>query len=161
MTQLPSTMSTQQPRIDPSLLSLDVNELVAVTVRLAEILDEETQLLANMDINGMSRLHPEKLKLTQMMESYQSILRARPDAVDDLPDATRDQLIRVISGFGQIMEHNFRQVATARAVNQKVVQAITDSIAEQQHLTVYTREGNQTYAGVQQSGISINLNQKA
>jgi hypothetical protein len=145
----------------PIAIHFDVNELMAVTLRLAEILGEESNMLASMDIANMAKMHPEKLKLTQMLEAYQSMMRARPDLMDDLNENERGNLAEVMSGFSQVMDHNFRQVAAARAVNQTVVRAITDSIAEQQHLTVYNREGNHFRAGVEMSGVSINLNQKA
>lgn len=145
----------------PIAIQFNVDELIAVTLRLAEILGQESSMLANMEIASMAQLHPEKLKLTQMLEAYQSLMRARPDIMEDLNDDARNSLAEVMNGFTQVMDHNFRQVAAARAVNQTVVRAITDSIAEQQHLTVYNREGNHFRAGAQMSGVSINLNQKA
>jgi hypothetical protein len=157
-----SRLIPSQPQgFEPALLTFNVEELMAVSIRLAEILNEESALLAAMDISGMAKLHPEKLKLTQILESYQALLRAQPDVMEDVPDAMREKLVQVIVGFGQVMEHNFRQVTTAKVVNHKVVQAITDSLAEQQHLTVYNKTGNHFRAGVQMSGVSININQKA
>jgi hypothetical protein len=143
------------------VMTFDAEEMMAVVVRLAEILEQESTMIMKMNTNSMGQLHPEKLRYTQMLESYQALLRARPDIIEDLPDEVRDRLLNVIAGFSSIMEHNFRQVAAAKIVNQRVVQAITDSIAGQQHLTVYNKTGNHFYAGAQQSGISINLNQKA
>lgn len=142
-------------------LHFDAVEFMTVAIRLAEILDEESHLLAQMNISGMAKLHAEKLRLTQMLESYQAMLRARPDLADALDDDARDKLVQVINGFSQVMTHNFQQVQAARTVNQTVVKAITDSIAEQQHLTVYNRQGGQFCAGAETSGISINLNQQA
>jgi hypothetical protein len=143
------------------LMAFDVKELMSVAIRLAEILDEETSLLAKMDIAGLAKLHPEKLRLTQMLEMYQALIKANPAVMEDVPDDMRQKLVQVIAAFGQVMEHNFRQVTTAKIVNQKVVQAITDSIAEQQQLTVYNKSGGQLRYGAQTSGVSINLNQKA
>ncbi|MFZ4124546.1 MAG: hypothetical protein ACOYJ2_00550 [Rickettsiales bacterium] len=157
-------MEQVSPTMKPSpntLLHFDVEEFIAIAVRMAEILNDETELLAQMNVRGMAELHHEKLKLTQMLESYQSLLRARPDIIEEVPDETRERLVSVVTGFGKIMEHNFRHVAAARSVNQTVVKAITDSIAEQQHLTVYTKSGGQFRAGAEMSGVSINLNQQA
>lgn len=157
-----SRLTSLQPQgVAPALLTFNVEELMAVSIRLAEIMDEESKLLAAMDINGMAKLHPEKLKLTQILESYQAFLRAQPDVMENVSSDMREKLLKVIIGFGQVMEHNFRQVTTAKVVNHKVVQAITDSLAEQQHLTVYNKAGQHFRAGAQMSGVSINLNQKA
>lgn len=156
-------LRTHTPQAMPPQLvgQFNAEELVAVAVRLAEVLDEETKLLAVMDIRGLAQLHPEKLRLTQMLESYQGLLRAQPDVVDDMSEDMREKLFQIVVGFSQVMEHNFRQVTAARMVNQTVVRAITDSIAEQQHLTVYNKQGNHFRAGADMSGVSINLNQQA
>lgn len=157
-------MEQLSPAMKPypnALLHFDAEEFIAVAVRMAEILNEETELLAHMNVRGMANMHQEKLKLTQILEAYQSLLRARPDIIEDVPTEVRERLIYVVTHFGKIMEHNFRHVAAARSVNQTVVKAITDSIAEQQHLTVYTKNGGQFRAGAHMSGVSINLNQQA
>ena len=153
--------STPQPMPPHMVSHFNAEELVAIAVRLAEILDAESKLLAVMDVRGLAQLHPEKLQLTQMLESYQGLLRAQPDLIEDLSEDMRDKLLQVVLGFSQVMEHNFRQVTAARTVNQTVVRAITDSIAEQQHLTVYNKQGNHFRAGADMSGVSINLNQQA
>jgi hypothetical protein len=142
-----------------ALLMFDVEDLMATTVRLSQVMERESGYLAEMKITEILPLQPEKLELTQKLEAYQAAVRARPELVREMPETVREKLLQMMDQFGQIMADHVRRITVARQVNSKVVQAIFDSIAEQQQLPTYTREGTSGLTG--SSAISFSYNQKA
>jgi hypothetical protein len=141
------------------LMTFDVEELMATTLKLSHVMERESELLSAMRIPELAPLQPEKIQLAQKLESYQAVIRTRPEILREMPETTRDKLFAMTQQFGQIMAEHLRQIAVARAVNGKVVQAIFDTIAEQQHVPTYGKDG--VSGGVAPPPISITYNQKA
>ena len=145
------------PKATP-IQSLDVHELLDVTIKLKDILAKETQQLKQMKVKELGLLQQEKTRLTKLMESYQALLKAKPDALGELDEATREELGIEMEEFTRVVDENYRRVAVARAVNQRVVQAILDVVTEQQHAGTYTKRGISASPNM---ALSINLNQQA
>ena len=152
-----SAASGQTP--PPALLTFNAEDLMATTFRLSEVMERESCYLAEMNIPEILPLQQEKLELTQKLEAYQAAVRARPELLREMPETVREKLLSMMEQFGQIMADHLRHITAARQVNSKVVQAIFDSIAEQQQVATYTREGTSGIGAV--PAISITYNQKA
>ena len=152
--------STSPAALPPSvLMTFDVEELMATTLRLSHVMEQESELLAAMSIPELAPLQPEKIQLTQKLEAYQALIRTRPEIVREMPEAKREKLLVMTHQFGQIMADHLRRITVARTVNGKVVQAIFDAIAEQQQVPTYGKDG--VSGGVAPPPISITYNQKA
>lgn len=149
-----------QPTVQPSVTGdIDVYELITVTARLKDLLVRETAHLKAMEIKEIGRLQEEKQKLTKTMEAYQKLIKARPELVRALDEDSRAELAELTEAFSKAVAENMQRTAVARAVNQRVVQAITDVVTENQHAGTYTKYGTNTApSGL---AVSFNLNERA
>lgn len=138
--------------------SLPIDEMRQVTQRLTELLYQEVELLEQMQVGKAGELQPEKIALTQVLEAQKKLIDAQPELLDDVPDAERAMLRESIEDFNIALQRNVRLVAVAKAVNQRVVNAVLDTLAEQQSTGAYTKAG--VTAAPAQQGVSISLNQQ-
>lgn len=142
----------------PSFDELPVGEMIEVTARLTDLLNQEVVLLEQMQVTRAGELQQEKMALTQVLEAQKKLIDAQPELIDAVPDAERDQLRHVVETFHTALQRNVRLVAVAKAVNQRVVQAVFDTLAEQQSTGAYTKAG--MTASAPKGGVSISLNQQ-
>lgn len=146
------------PDVAQPFSGIDVGEMIAVTTRLTELLDEEVQLLDAMNITAAGALQPEKEALASVLEAQKKYIESQPEVMDALSDEDRDELAYVVDAFQESLQRNVRLMAVAKAVNQRVVQAIMDTVAEQNSTGAYTKAG--ITAGAPKQGISITLNEQ-
>ncbi len=146
------------PDVAQAFEGVDVAELIAVTTRLTDLLNEEVRLLDAMNITGAGALQAEKDALTRVLEAQKRYIESQPEVMDDITDEEREALTGVVDAFQWALQQNVRLVAVAKAVNQRVVQAIMDTVAEQNSTGAYTKAG--ITAGAPKQGISITLNQQ-
>jgi flagellar biosynthesis/type III secretory pathway chaperone len=150
----------QHPLPNAALLaSMSVNELMHATLRLSDILAEESEMIRDMRFKELPRLHEEKLKLASLLETYQQVIAADPDFVKRADEKTREELLLRTDDLAFNVEDNFRKVSVARAVNQRVMQAIMDVVGEQHRPGTYGRNGQA--AASNDLALSVNLNQRA
>ena len=147
------------PQVQTMPTHIDIDELMDVTARLADILEEETGYLKGMELESLARLQEKKQELTLVMESYQKILRANPDMLKQADADKLAEFSELAEDFTRVVEENFRRTAVARSVNQRVVQTIIDVMSEQNRPATYNRYGNSSTQ--QDMSLSLNLNQTA
>lgn len=138
---------------------IDVYELITVTANLKDLLERETEYLRSMEIKEVARLQEEKQKLTKLMETYQRLISARPELLRSLDADSREELAELSDQFSRALAENMRRTAVARAVNQRVVQAMMEVVTENQHAGTYNKYGSSALPG--DMAVSFNLNQKA
>lgn len=143
----------------PPIADLDVYDLIAVTAQLKAILERETEHLKLMEVKELAKLQEEKLKLTKLMEGYKSILSKRPELIRALDPASREELVELTDGFNEALAENLRRTAVARAVNQRIVQAIMEVVTENTHAGTYNKYG--ASAVPSDMAVSFNLNERA
>lgn len=139
---------------------LDVYELMHVTARLRDLMQAEIEHLKTMRIKEMAALQEEKMQLTQLLEAYQRMVDARPELLHGINEEVREELRLLSDEFAAVVSENMKRTAVARAVNQRVVQAIIEVISDQQSPGTYTKNGT---AAVPPGGMAVpfNLNHKA
>lgn len=146
--------------IQPAITGdVDVYELITITARLRDILVRETAHLKAMEIKEIAKLQDEKQKLTKLMDAYQKLIKARPELVRMLDEDSRAELAELSDEFSRALTENMQRTAVARAVNQRVVQAIMEVVTEANHAGTYNKYG--TAAAPANMAISFNLNQRA
>lgn len=146
------------PDVATAYAGVDVQELLTVTSRLTALLYEEVRLLDTMQIGEAGALQHEKEALTKVLEAQKKYIETQPEVMDEISDEERTELKGVVDAFDEALQQNVRLVAVAKAVNQRVVQAVLDTLAEQNSSGAYTKSGVATNAPKQ--GISITLNQQ-
>jgi flagellar biosynthesis/type III secretory pathway chaperone len=142
-----------------AMKAMNVNELMHATLRLSDIMAEESELLDAHRYHDIAKLHDEKLRLTGLLESYQHAMATNPNFLKSVDGGTREELLLRADDLAYNVEGTFRKVSVARAVNQRILQAIRDAMSEQHSPSVYGRNG--MTATSDEMTLSMNLNQKA
>lgn len=153
-------LDVQKAKLPPvaAAMTLDMSEMLDATLKLRDILLQETECLKQMKIAELATLHTEKQRLTSLLESYQTLLKANPKAIAALDEESREALAETMGEFTRIVDENYRRVAVARSINQRIMQTILDVVAENQHVGNYTKQGAATTPSVT---LSFNLNASA
>jgi methionine-rich copper-binding protein CopC len=136
-----------------------INEVLAVTARLGDLLRRESEFLRQMNISAAAGLQDEKLKLTSWLEAQQKLINVKPELRDLITEEERLAIEELAVEFNDAVADNFQQVSIARMINQKVVQAMTDALRDTQHPTIYNAQGASALKA--ETMISYNLDQKA
>lgn len=140
MMQADQYIETDEPAEETQTVTAE--GMIAVTVRLAEILAEEVDLLQEMAIDRVGEIQPEKMRLTETLERYKRILEKNPTLMDTFTEAQENDLRKVTEIFNVVLEENRRQLQVAREVNLHIMEAIADSVIEAQGKPRYNRKGD-------------------
>lgn len=152
-------MSRNQSAQTDALQSMNISELRDITNRLNALIAQEAELLESHRYGDLAKIHEEKLVLTARLEAYQAALSTKPDFLKNADIHIREELLLLTDDLAYGVEDNFKKIAVARAVNQRVLQAIRDVLTEQHSPTTYGRDG---CTGQSDSlTLSMNLNEKA
>ncbi len=120
---------------------LNVPNILAMTARLAQVMAQEADLLAAMKISEIEPLQKEKNTLARALEAQLKKLRQYPELRDAINDDEQEDLRELIGVFNEIRDENMRRLLSAKEVNQKVVEAITEVVNEQNRKPTYTEDG--------------------
>ncbi len=141
----------------PPRASIQMQDIITLTARLAQIMAEEVDLLKQMNLKKIAALQEEKLFLTQALEANKKLLKRHPDLSEQIPSRDKADLAEVVEVFEAILEENHRKLQMAKEVNQQVVNAIREAVREQASTRCYNSNGQRPmnpYAAV-----SVTLNQ--
>lgn len=147
------------PNVNIPAAGMDIDDLMDVTARLADVLEAETRHLRLMEVDALAKLHEKKVELTLTLESYQRLLKSQPGLLKDADERKLKEFAELSEELTALVEENFRRTAVARAVNQRVVQTIIEAMSEQTHTGAYNRYGGSSLK--QDMSLSLNLNHKA
>ncbi len=162
MTQSTPQIIEALPELPPIEIgdSVQVEEIVAVTRRLTELLAEESMHLRAMRIKPVATLKEEKNRLIGWLEAQQKIIAINPSMRDSMSEEEREVIASIGAEFAQAVEENYHQASIARAVNQRVVQAMMEAVRDQHALPLYSASGAQARP-TSGSSYQLNLNQQA
>lgn len=116
-----SSSEQQQPR-------LNITDMIDTISKLADLLAKETTLLKQKQIKQVEGLQADKERLTDKLEIYKKLMQKEPTLFSDFPKVKQAELEGVIRIFEKILEENYRELVKARAVNSKVVEAVTVAV---------------------------------
>jgi hypothetical protein len=120
---------------------VDVNMLILLISRLAQVLGREVDMLEVMDIKGLSALQHEKIALVDALEKQKKLIARRPEVLNELNDDMRDNLAELLHIFGAVAHENHNRLMVAKEVNQLVVDAIMDTTHENLRRGLYNEKG--------------------
>jgi hypothetical protein len=132
----------------------DVNLLILLVSRLAQLLGREVDMLEKMDIKEVAKLQPEKIALVDALEKQKKLIARRPEILLDLDDDMRDNLVELLQIFDAVVQENHNKLLVAKEVNQIVVDAIMDTAAENLKGGLYNDKG--VHAGENAMALSLN-----
>lgn len=139
--------------------AVNMNDIMVLTARLAQVLAEEADMLSQMNIKKVGALQKEKLLLIAALERQKKMLQHNPAATQSMSQQDKDDLRAVIDIFQSILGENYRRLLVARDVNQTVVNAITEVVKETTANHVYDKKG--TPDGIARESLSVTLNEQA
>lgn len=139
---------------------VQVEEIITVTRRLTQLLQEESVHLRHMRIKPVGALQDEKNRLIGWLEAQQKIIAINPVMRDSVDDNAQRALSEASENFARAVEENYHQASIARAVNQRVVQAVMEAVRDQNNLGTYGATGVQRSVTAA-NGFNFSLNQQA
>ena len=125
-----------------SVASQDVDTMIALTARLAQVLAKEADLLAEMKVSSIESLQKEKLQLLEALEAQKRHLDKHPEILDTLSDEDCLELAQMVEIFQNVMKENYRRLMIAREVNAHIVEAIAQAVKEASHKPIYDKTGS-------------------
>jgi hypothetical protein len=120
---------------------VDINVLILLISRLAQVLGREVDMLEMMNIKGLASLQHEKLALVDALEKQKKLIARRPEILSELSDDMRDNLAELLHIFGAVAHENHNRLLVAKEVNQLVVDAIMDTTHENLRRGLYNEKG--------------------
>lgn len=120
---------------------VDIESIIALTVRLAQILAQEADLLAEMRISDVEKLQKEKLSLLEALEAQKRFVDRNPDLLMRMTDEECLELAQIIEIFQTVMRENYRRLLIAKEVNAKVVEAISAVVKDANRNGLYDDNG--------------------
>ena len=133
---------------------IDVEGIVALTARLSQVLAQEVEFLAEMQIQELEGLQKEKTQLLDALEGQKRHIDNNPHLLALLTDDECLELAQIIEIFQGIMKENHRRLLIAREVNLKVTEAIVNAVNDDAKSGSYTKQGN---TGIAQESISMTV----
>lgn len=125
----------------PAAPKIQVHDIITLTARLAQLLAEEVDLLADMKVSKIEALQQEKIFLTNALDAQRKLLAKHPNLIETIPSQDKRDLEEVVKVFDHILEENHRKLLLAKEINHKVVQAITTVVKESSMNRYYNGRG--------------------
>jgi ABC-type Zn uptake system ZnuABC Zn-binding protein ZnuA len=136
---------------------INIHNIMALTARLAQVMAEEADYLAEMRIKEIEPLQKEKVTIAKAMELQIKRIQKYPHLLDTIHPDDLDEFSQLAAIFDEIKQENYSRLVAARAVNQQIVEAITEVVNEQNKKPTYTEGG---INGAQFDSLSVTLNKK-
>jgi tRNA/tmRNA/rRNA uracil-C5-methylase (TrmA/RlmC/RlmD family) len=137
--------------------SVNVENIIVLTARLAQVLAEEADLLAEMRLSTLNELQREKLLLLGALEKQKKLFDRFPHKTHDIGMDERERLEQIIEIFESIMRENYRRLLVAKEVNRKVVEAIADAVSGSHSQALYDKHG---MSGHSADSLSVTLDKR-
>lgn len=138
-----------------------VDQLIAVTERLGEVVDEENNVLRERRPVDLARWRAEKERLTGAYERQMLAVRREPAALKAAPTERLDALRAVTKRFQDVLEEHRRLVQATKTVTERMLKAIARECGQQRPpVENYNRAGMLRPAfGAKPQPLSLALNQ--
>ncbi len=108
--------------------SVSLREVIETSMRLYDIIEEETEGLVAQRFEVLGQYQDEKNALLDKLERQKKLIAYNRDVLLPYNDAERRDLEKVSAALERALTENAMQLIKAREVNRMVVQAISDAI---------------------------------
>jgi hypothetical protein len=146
----------------PTTAEKTIDRLLALTEQLEAIIVQENTLLEERRPRDLVRFRNEK---AQLSEAYQAELAALREAPEILAGGSPEEIARLKATtfrFHKLLNENFRRVAAAKGVTERLFKTIGDHVmAKQNPVQGYTKNATMAVPGKRSAGnmASIAINQ--
>lgn len=118
-------------KMDTAAAEFNYNEFTDAISSIIELLDHESELLAQMKIREVGELQEKKGELSHRLERQQFALNSRPDSFHGLSNQKVDQLRQYSAQFNEAMKNYGQELFKASKTNETIVAMIVDTVKEQ------------------------------
>jgi flagellar biosynthesis/type III secretory pathway chaperone len=145
-----------------TLESRRIDDLIAITGRLSDLMNRETAMLGEMRGGEIAGLQEEKHTLAAAYEREMKRLDEHPEEFATVEPAKRAELLEQVGVFKSVAIENERVLHAARETNQRLLRAIVEAVAEQRARHGYSATGaaENGAAGDSAAGLSLSLDRR-
>ncbi len=137
--------------------NINMENVLALVARLAQILALEVDYLAEMDVKAIDPLLNEKKWLTKAVELQLKRVQKYPHLLDEVTEDEREEFTEMVGVFNEIKKENHRRLLAAKEVNARVVEAITEVVNEHNRKPSYDTRG---VPEKKMDSVSVTLNEQ-
>jgi hypothetical protein len=120
-----------------------VHRMIALTMRLAELIEGEIQVLQQRRPGELQRSAAEKEDLSHSYQEELNALRAHPDVVRAADKADVEALRACGQRLNKALDDQRRRVVAAREVSERMLRAVTEEVEKRKTpFNVYTAAAN-------------------
>ncbi len=141
-----------------SMDELYIPDVITLTARLAQILSEESELLEEMMVDGLSELQREKNLLIDALTAVRHQITTHPDLLAECDEEDLQNLQDVVAVFNEILEENYQQLLMARKANIRLVNTMSQVVNREYNNDIYDEKGKADKPVV--NPLSVSLNKK-
>ena len=149
----PADVKTNVPASQPKL---NVQDVITLTARLAQLLAEEVDMLGEMKVSKIESLQQEKIFLVNALDAQRKLIEKTPHLLETIPSQDKTDLQEVVAVFNDILEENHRKLLMAKEVNHKIVQTITQVVKENTASRAYDDKGYNGSAPFETLSVTLN-----
>jgi flagellar biosynthesis/type III secretory pathway chaperone len=146
---------TMEQTVDVQPQPINMENVMALTARLAQVLAQEADLLSEMKVKAIEPLQKEKIWLTKAMELQLRRAQKYPFLLEEISEEEREDFAELVNIFDEIRDENHRRLLAAKEVNQQMVDAIADVVNDNSRKGTYTPKGNED---ISIDSMSVTLN---
>jgi flagellar biosynthesis/type III secretory pathway chaperone len=145
-----------------TLESRRIDDLIAITSRLSDLMHRETTMLGEMRGGEIASLQEEKHTLAVAYEREMKRLDEHPEEFATVEPEKQAKLLEQVGVFKEVAVKNERVLHAARETNQRLLQAIVEAVTEQRARHGYSATGAAENAAASDSaaGLSLSLDQQ-
>ena len=108
----------------------DLDELMAVTHRLSELVQDDLHSLKKLRIGKMNDSHEEKLQLASILEGYKNALKANPELLKTLSKEALEKARAQAKAFDSKLKEGERELKKAHTAHGAVLDLIRTVVSE-------------------------------
>jgi len=136
--------------------TINMENVMALVARLAQILALEVDHLGDMDVKAIEPIQNEKKWLTKAVELQLKRVQKFPYLLNEVTEDEREDFRELVTVFNEIKLENHRRLLAAKQVNERVVQAITEVVNEHNRKPSYDIKG---VPEEKRDSVSVTLNE--
>jgi hypothetical protein len=139
-----------------------VEDLIAVTSRLAAVLERENELLRQMQPSKIAAFQDDKLSLANVYQALVREIARDPARLAALESALRTELEKALARFSELASANAKAIRAAQEVNRRVMLTIVNAVKARQAQAVgYARDGRRSSVPAEKAPVvSLGVNQR-
>jgi hypothetical protein len=143
MTQEIKQLSKTHPNNKIGVKQVDIDQIIAATEDLAQILRQENICLEKFDIANIEHFQRKKIEIAEFLEFSRQALKESPDIIANIDQEKMVMAKKTQGNLQLLMEQNMKYISRAKSVNDKILEFVKKSLLEESNIIAgYNNCGN-------------------